>query len=342
MKRFWQQVCVFCLVPILPAGVPQLHAEVIYEGSTGPGKGKHIVLVSGDEEYRSEEVLPQLGKILAKRHGFKCTVLLPIDPESGEIDPETVDNIPGLEALEDADLMILFTRFRNLPDDQMKYINAYVRSGRPVLGIRTATHAFQVPSGRRYHHYTNDYEGDQERWKGGFGRLVLGEKWISHHGDHGEESTGGILVADQIDHPILRGIKDREIWGATDVYGVRLPLPGDSQPLVLGAVLSGMNPKDEPVDDDRNDPMMPIAWTKSYKIPGGKEGRAFMTTLGSSQDLTSEGTRRMLVNATYWCLGMVDKITPDSDVALVGEFIPTPFGFGDFVPGVTPDAHEMQ
>src|SRR6202045_5046709 len=90
---------------------------VVYEGSDGPGKGKHIVLISGDEEYRSEEALPQLAKLLAKHHGFKCTVLFAIDPKDGTINPNQNDNIPGLEALETADLMIIFTRFRNLPDE---------------------------------------------------------------------------------------------------------------------------------------------------------------------------------------------------------------------------------
>src|SRR5438128_5937052 len=82
---------------------------VVYDGFDGPGKGKHIVLVSGDEEYRSEEALPQLGKILAKHHGFKCTVLFAIDPTDGTINPNRTDNIPGLEALQTADLMVIFT-----------------------------------------------------------------------------------------------------------------------------------------------------------------------------------------------------------------------------------------
>src|SRR6187431_854714 len=90
---------------------------VVYEGKEGPGRGKHIVLVSGDEEYRSEEALPQLGKILARHHGFKCTVLFAVNPDSGEIDPNRNDNIPGLESLATADLMIIATRFRNLPPE---------------------------------------------------------------------------------------------------------------------------------------------------------------------------------------------------------------------------------
>src|SRR6266513_1221454 len=91
-------------------------------GTNGPGKGKHIVLVSGDEEYRSEEALPQLARILAERHGFETTVLFAINPTNGTIDPDRKDNIPGLEALDRADLLILFTRFRDLPDEQMKHI----------------------------------------------------------------------------------------------------------------------------------------------------------------------------------------------------------------------------
>src|SRR3954451_2633587 len=93
---------------------------VVYKGGEGVGKGKKVVLVSGDEEYRSEEMLPQLGKILAKRHGFDCTVLFAIDKDA-TINPGVTNNIPGLEALKDADLLVIFTRFRKLPDNQMKY-----------------------------------------------------------------------------------------------------------------------------------------------------------------------------------------------------------------------------
>src|SRR5579864_8627142 len=133
---YWQALALaFALSTFVP-----LRAQdpwVVYEGSDGPGKGKHIVLVSGDEEYRSEEGLPQLAKILAKRHGFKCTVLFAIDPADGTINPNNQDNIPGLEALKTADLMLIFTRFRDLPDEQMKLVVDYVESGRPIIGLRT-------------------------------------------------------------------------------------------------------------------------------------------------------------------------------------------------------------
>src|SRR4051794_14072119 len=124
------------IIPVLTAlllanGIRAEDPWVVYQGGDGPGKGKHIVLVSGDEEYRSEEALPQLGKILAKHHGFKCTVLFAIDPKDGTINPNVKNNIPGLEALKTADLMIIATRMRDLPDEQMKHVVDYVESGKP-------------------------------------------------------------------------------------------------------------------------------------------------------------------------------------------------------------------
>jgi type 1 glutamine amidotransferase len=328
---------------------PLLAAGVVYEGGAGPGKGKHIVLVSGDEEYRSEEALPQLGKILAKHHGFKCTVLFAIDPNDGTINPN-VSNIPGLEALATADLMVIFTRFRDLPDEQMRHIVAYVEAGKPIVGIRTATHAFSIPSGKTYSKYS--YNSRDESYSQGFGRQVLGETWISHHGRHGSQSTRGILVKGQENHPILRGIRDGDIWGPTDVYGVRLPLPGDSQPLVLGQVLAGMRPDDPPASPaedrkskpivDPNDPMMPIAWTKTYTGSAGNKGRVFCSTLGAANDLTAEGSRRLLVNACYWAVGLEDQIPAKSNVALVGDYQPSSFKNSGFKPGVKPEDYRLK
>src|SRR5437764_4377221 len=166
-------------------GAPVCAADpwIVYEGYDGPGKGKHIVLVSGDEEYRSEEALPQLAKILAKHHGFQCTVLFAIDPEDGTINPKVNNNIPGLEALDKADLMIIATRFRNLPDEQMKHIVDYLESGRPIIGMRTATHAFNLSGGKTYAKYTYN----SKAWPGGFGKQILGETWVNHHGQHGKQ-----------------------------------------------------------------------------------------------------------------------------------------------------------
>ncbi len=309
---------------------------VCYDGFSGPGKGKHIVLVSGDEEYRSEETVPQLGKILAKHHGFKCTVLFAIDPQDGTINPNRNDNIPGLASLKSADLAILFLRFRNLPDEQMKHLVDYIESGRPIIALRTSTHAFNIPANRTY----AKYSFQSKVWDGGFGRQVLGETWISHHGQHGKQSCRGVIAPGQEKHPLVRGVKDGDIWGPTDVYGVRLPLPADSLPLVLGQVLEGMNSTDQAVGGKKNDPMMPIAWTRSYTGTAGKKARTFTTTMGASQDLQSEGLRRLLVNASYWALEMEVPARAKADI--VGSFQPHPFRFNGYQKGLRPADHALK
>jgi type 1 glutamine amidotransferase len=301
-----------------------------------PGAGRHIVLVGGDEEYRSEESLPMLGKLLSSPpHGFKCTVLFAIDPKTGQINPEVTDNIPGLQALDTADLMIIATRFRNLPDDQMKHVVDYLKRGKPVIGLRTATHAFKLPPDSTYAKYSWDYAGKD--FEKGFGKQILGETWVAHHGKHKVQSTRGVFAPDARAHPILRGIKNGDIWGNTDVYAVTLPLPGDSKPLVLGQVLEGMNKTDKPVEGPQNNPMMPVAWVKTYKSESGRTGRVFTTTMGSATDLATPGTRRMVVNAVYWAADTDWQIPPDgSEVKIEGEYNPTMYGFGGYVKGKKP------
>jgi hypothetical protein len=301
---------------------------IVYEGDEGPDTGKHIVLVSGDEEYRSEEALPLLAKILAVHHGFKCTVLFAIDTETGEINPEEQTNIPGLHNLETADMMVLFTRFRELPDDQMKYIVDYTNAGKPVIGLRTATHAFSYS--RNLQSPYAKYSFNSEEFDGGYGRQVLGETWINHHGDHGKESTRGVINAEMSEHPILKGIED--VWGPTDVYGTTT-LAGDAQVLLHGQVLVGMEPSDPPKPDT---PTMPLAWIKTYAGDQGAASRVFCTTMGASVDLESDGLRRLLVNACYWCMGLEHQIPNESRVDYVDEFNPTFFGFGTFKRGMRP------
>lgn len=305
-----------------------------FRGGEGPGKGKHVVLIASDQEYRSEEVLPQLARILSKRHGFDCTVLFAIDPADGTINP-TVNNIPGLEKLKSADLVVLFMRFMDLPDAQMKPLVEYIESGRPIVALRTSTHAFNLTS-PTYGRYS--WKSAEPGWEGGFGRRVLGETWVAHHGEHGKEGTRGVAAPGQEAHPILRGIEAGSIYGPTDVYTVRLPLPGHSLPLVLGEVTETLEPDSKPVPA-KNSPMMPVAWTRTYGGEAGKPARVFATTMGASQDFAYEGTRRMLVNAVYWALGLEERIPPRSDVSLVGEYRPTPFRFkaaAAWKPGVRP------
>lgn len=306
---------------------------VVYEGEEGPGKGKHVVFVSGDEEYRSEEALPALARIMAVHHGFKCTVLFAIDPETGVIDPVNVTNIPGLHLLEDADMMVMATRFRELPDEQMKYIIDFVNVGKPVMGLRTATHGFKYD--KNLDSPYAKYSFNDKDFEGGFGRQILGETWAGHYGHHGKESSRGVINEEMKDCPILKGVED--IWGPTDVYTVT-ELTGDPDVLVFGQVLVGMDPADEPNTDK---PLMPMAWVKNYTGDAGKTSRVFCTTMGASIDLLSEGLRRLLVNGCYWGMGMEDQIPDKSNVDIVGEFEPTLFGFGTFKKGVRPSDFKL-
>ncbi|HEV8042610.1 MAG TPA: ThuA domain-containing protein [Bryobacteraceae bacterium] len=278
--------------------------------------GKHIVLIAGDQEYRSEESISALAKILETRHRFHCTVLYSINRKTGAIDPSTTDNIPGLEALRKADLMVLFTRYLELPDGQMKEIIDYTNSGRPIVGLRTSTHAFNYAkqSDSPYAKY-----GAQSK-DGGYGRQVLGETWIAHYGAHQKESTRGVIVAEMHDHPILTGV--RNIWGESDVYEITT-LSGDSQPLVMGQVLSSMDPSSPP---DPAKKLMPVAWIKTYTGETGKTARVFMTSMGHVMDFKNEGFRRLMVNACYWAMGMEQRISPKSNVDLVGDYAPSPIG----------------
>ncbi|MCG6156235.1 ThuA domain-containing protein [Rubinisphaera margarita] len=318
-------------IPSFAAAADQQY--VVYEGEKGPGVGKHIVLISGDDEYRSEEAMPMLGQILARHHGFKCTVLFAVNPETGEIEPTYQKNIPGMENLQTADLVILFTRFRALPDEDMKYFDDYLKSGKPIIGLRTSTHAFNFPKDfeTSYAHY--GWNNSNTAWPGGFGKEVFGETWYTHHGKHKSESTRGIIEEDHADHPILNGVEN--LWGPTDVYGVR-ELPADAEVLVRGQVLTGMKPDDPPVEGEKNDPMMPIAWTRKYETSTGKTSRIFCTTLCSSIDLEDEDLRRMLVNASFWCLGMEKKVPERANVEILGEYDPSFYGFGSFRKGLKP------
>jgi hypothetical protein len=323
----------FVLVLLASDGL-SVGAGLVFKGNTGPGKGKQIVLIAGDDEYHSEEGLPQLAKILALRHGFTCTVLFSINPQDGTIDPHERRNIPGLEALERADLLILLTRFRDLPDGQMKYIVDYVESGRPIIGLRTATHAFEIKTSRTYEGYS--WDSKIVGWEGGFGRRILGETWIAHHARHGKESTRGLIAPGEENNPILRGIESGSIWVPTDVYEVRLPLPVMCRQLVLGQALAGMHPDDPPLTGKVNDPMMPVAWTNSYTAAHGRSARVFTTTMGSADDLQSASLRRLLVNASYWAVGLERRIPAKAEVDLVGEYHPHSFMSKDYTKGVRP------
>lgn len=306
------------------------HAEetsVTYHGKEGPGKGKHLVFLTGDEEYRSEEGLPMLAKILSQRHGFDCTVLFAVDPD-GTINPKNTQSLPGSEALDSADGIIMLLRFRNWPEEALARFEKAYLAGKPIIGLRTATHAFK---GNRLEK---------------FGKTVLGEQWVNHWGKHKSEATRAIVDPSAKDSPLLRGVGD--IFCLTDVYEAYPP--ADAQIIFRGQVLNGMTPDSKPAEETKkratdkqeqgvNDPMMPIAWTREYKNPAGNTNRILCTTMGAATDLENESLRRFLVNAVYWGQGL--EIPAKADVAYVDPYDPSFFGFDGYRKGLKPSDLEL-
>lgn len=307
--RFCFSILSICLFTVLSV---QAHEKVLtFAGNNGPGKGKIIVLISGDEEYRTEESMPMLAKILSQKHGFTTKVVFSWDPTGKFIDPNNQRGLRGLSVLNDADLMIIGTRFRRPDEAEAKHITNYLNAGKPVIGIRTATHAFtgkgnfggKIPFGQ-------------------FGRLILGEQWVSHHGRHKVQGARGVVETKHAKHAILNNVKD--IFAPSDVYGV-VHLTAADQILLRGAVTETLDPKSKAIAGKKNDPMMPLAWLHPYTASNGKKGTAFCTTAGASVDLVSEDLRRLVVNASYFLLGL--EVPAKADVAYVDPFYPSFYGF---------------
>jgi len=277
----------------------------------GTANGKKIVLVSGDEEYRTEESCPMLAKILSQKHGFDCTVLFAINPDGGYIDSNFQKNIPGTEALDSADLLIIGTRFRQLPDDQLAHFAKFLDAGKPVIGIRTATHAF-----------SGGAKTGEFKWAE-FGLKILGEKWVNHHGAHKKEGTRSSVVTSNGSHDVLKGVG--EIFATTDVYGIANLDQTTATILLRAEVTESLDPASKAVAGKKNDPMMPLAWLREYTAPNGTtKGQAFCTTLGASVDFADEDLRRLTVNAAYFLAGL--KVPAKADVGFVDKFEPTFYG----------------
>ncbi len=330
-------VRLLCSLAILIAGALARAADsqpwLTYPGTNGPGKGKRIVLIAADQEYRSEQSMPMMAKILSTHHGFDCTVLFAVN-EKGEVDPTMPvypekgqvfreHHIPGLEQLASADLVIFFPRLLTLPMAERELIVKYLDSGRPILSIRTGNHGFHAALPYKIN-------GRQVRW----GEDILGGTFLNHHGHWHADSTRGILVPEQKDHPILSGVSD--IWGNSDVYRTYKEgtnLPPDCTALVMGQPLKGRNHDDPP--NPELEPL-PVAWFKYWQTSTGKRARVFQSTMGSAHDFQSAGLRRLIVNAAYWSLEMESSINPTRSVDIVGSYQPLESGFNYKELGVVP------
>ena len=310
------------------ANTNQTQTSVTYPAKAGPGQGRHVVFLAGDEEYRSEEALPMLAKILSQRHGFKATVLFSVDAD-GTINPKSSRSLSDSAALDTADAVVMSLRFRAWSDEDMARFDRFLRLGKPIVALRTSTHAFSgFPKGSPWESWNYDNQG-------GFGKRVLGETWLTHWGRHKVEATRGVIEAAAHSHPLLRSVSD--LFGDTDVYEAYPP--PDATILVRGVVLQGMTP-DSPAASYRrvrvtdkqeqpvNEPPMPIVWTRLHKNENGTTNRILTTTMGSATDLQNEGLRRLVVNGVYWGLGL--DVPARADVSYVDEYVPSFYGFGGF------------
>jgi type 1 glutamine amidotransferase len=246
-------------------------ALLIAQGTAAQSRAPHVVFVTGDDEYRSEATMAMIAEILEKRHRFKTSVAY------ARPTPQDNQNIEGLEALETADVMVLFTRFRALPEDQLQRILSFVESGKGIVGLRTSTHAFQYPEGHP-RHALND----------SFGLDVFGQKWVTHHGS--QSSTNVTIPAGRAQE-ILRGVSPfpARSW----LYHVA-PLNGETTVLLEGTAVNS----NKTAKLAEYPPTQPVAWTRKYK-----QSRVFFTTLGHPEDFAQPSMRRLLINGIYWALG---------------------------------------
>jgi type 1 glutamine amidotransferase len=261
------------VVFILSACIPSFSRE------HGPTKAKKplVVFVCGDHEYSGENTLPLLAAILEKEYGFRTKVLKSFPDQNAERD------IPGLDILAEADLAVFFLRWRLLPADQVAHIEAYLKSGKPIMGFRTSTHSFNYPQTDplvAYNGFAERAFGAPPGWGG-----------PSNHTHYGHNaSTDATVIAEKAKHPILTGV-DPIFHVRSWLYRVLPDYPAKGTDWLLMG--KAVNP-DKPAVDQ------PIAWTweNQYK------GKVFFTTMGHPEDFSVAPFQRLVVNAIHWELGL--------------------------------------
>lgn len=287
---------------------------------------KHIVLIAGEEEYRSEEFLPALASILQTEHGFKCSMIYSVD-QSGFIDPNNPALTSSIQPLETADMIVMMIRFRQWSDETMGAFDKAIKRGIPIVGLRTSNHAFKFIPTDRWAEY-NTWSKD-----------VFGTGWVSHWGKHKTEATRGVVDLSTPNKSLINGVRD---WfGDTDVY--ESTVPPDAAVIAHGLVLTGMTPdsplsgrvvKTEGGERPVNAPPMPVAWSRSLNLGGAKNARVFYTSCGGPTDFLDESFRRLLVNAIYW--GFELPVPQKASVTLPSSYKAVPYGYGTFIKGKRP------
>ena len=303
---------------VASAGMVNAAEDHLVLEAKGESNGKHVVLIAGDEEYRSEESMPMMAHVLSN-NGFKCTVLFSMDKQNKFVDPLNLTNLSNSESLDSADAIVMCIRFRNWEDkDFMKFESAFER-GVPIVALRTSTHAFKTKPKSKWAKYSFNAKANTG-WEKGFGRQVLGEAWVSHHGKHKFEATRTHIEKGQEANPVLNGVG--EIFCTSDTYEAHPLEP--STILLRGEVTESFEPDSAGVEA-KNSPMMPVAWTREYKHESGTVNKVLTTTMGAATDLVDEDLRRLVVNGVYWGTGL--EVPAKADVTINGTYEPTFYVF---------------
>lgn len=303
-----------CQPSTAPAAAPQKEADKPY-----------VVFVTGDEEYRSEESMPMLARLAERELGVRTKVLFALD-SAGYVNPNVTDNIPGLAALDSADLMVCFLRWRNLPDAQAKHILDFAESGKPMVGFRTSTHAFMYEDDSLRQHLNNDWPV-----------AVFGQQWITHHGhfaDGHAPLTSVTMHKAGAESPIMNGVNPFSAYSwLYHVDGGEWKLNPNAKVLLEGKSLRSNHEQEGCLDQF---PISnPIAWTNDYK-----GSPVFFTTLGHPFDWKNANMRRMALNGMAWALGRSEDVPEDGfNAEIIGTYTPNNSGFGEkFKTGLRPEA----
>ena len=274
----------FCLGLILTS-ICFVMTQSVFAAEPKPAQ-PHVVFVVGTTHYAPQKTLPAFAKRLEK-YGFKTTVVLPDgDPERNQ------KGLPGLEVLEEADLAVFFMRFLQLPPRQFAHIQNYIKSGKPVIGLRTSTHAFDYEKGHPL-----------EEWNRGFGKRVLGSEYFFH-------LTGETVVEHVLEHRnhnILNGVAAKFLAPGV-LYQANIP--ADATPLLTGTGNSkrkGIFKNQFGTYELTGEMSWPVAWTWKNEW----DSRVFTTTLGHEDSFRLDAFNRLLVNAVHWCLELPVGTTPE-------------------------------
>ena len=234
--------------------------------SFGQDRRPHVVLVIGEDEYQTATTLPEFAERELATRGIRVTLV--------HASPRDPNDFPGLEALRSADAMLVSVRRRTPPANELDLVRRYVASGKPLVGIRTASHAFSLRDDK-------PPPVGHAAWPQ-FDAEVLGGHYTGHHDN---DAVATIWTAPEAqEHPILASISADRFTAKGSLYKTS-PLAASAVPLMLGRV-AGAGPDE------------PVAWTHITRAGG----RVFYTSLGHPGDFESPEFRRLLTGGIFWCL----------------------------------------